>query len=834
MLIGLFKKILPHLVAVIVFLTVALIYCSPALEGKVVTQHDVTHWKGSIRQSQLYAETHDGKYPLWTNALFSGMPAFQIGFSANNYIPGIVQKVLTLGLPIPIQFFFLACICFYFLCLMLRVNPYVGIMGALAFAYATYNPVIISAGHDTKMWSIAYMPALLGSVILVYEKKYWLGAALTALFASVIVAMNHLQITYYIFLVIGIMTAFYMVQWIKNKQWSHLLKSAGLTLTALVIGVLTNSVSLFSTYEYQKKTIRGGASDFIDSTQLASRPQTGLTKDYAFSYSMNITEPLVMLVPRMYGGSTDKEEISQEKSKAIEALLKLPQQLQQQLPLTFYWGGMTKAGEVGTSGPPYVGAIVFFLAILALFVIDKKHKWWAVTAIAVTIMMSWGYYFQEFNYLLYEYLPFYNKFRAPSMILVIPQLLLAMLAVLGIHTIINTPNKKTLLPALKKGLITTGAVFVILFLLYFSFDFLSGNDKELLRQVREMNQPQFFETVNSFFDGLKADRKSMMLADIFRSLVFIAVAILFIYLAIRNIINATALLTGLAAFILIDLLTVDSKYLNKDNYEEKIENENVFRKSKIDEQILSDTSYYRVFNFAGNRFSENITSYNYNSVGGYHAAKVLIYQDLIEHQLSKQTPNLAVLNMLNTKYFIQKDPRSGQTQNFQLNEDALGPCWLVKHIQFVQNANEEMKALDNFNPEDTAIVQEKFKPFIPFMPEADSAAFIHLVKNDNDIIHYTFQSSGNEFAVFSEVFYDAGWKAFIDGKEAPIVKVNYVLRGLALPAGKYDIEFRFEPRGYYTGRKFTTIFSAALIGLLVLGIFMEWRNVEKKKQPHAA
>jgi hypothetical protein len=830
---SLFKILLPHLVAVIVFLTVALIYCSPALEGKVVSQHDVTHWKGSIRQSQLYAETHDGKYPLWTNALFSGMPAFQIGFSSNNYIPGIIQKILTLGLPVPLQFFFLACICFYFLCLMLRVNPYVGIVGALAYAYATYNAVIISVGHDTKMWSVAYMPALLGSVILIYEKKYWLGAALTALFACMIVAMNHLQITYYIFLVIGIMTVFYAIQWIKNKEWGHLLKSAGFALAALAIGVLVNSVSLFSTYEYQKRTIRGGASEYVDSAKLTSRPQTGLDKDYAFSYSMQIPEPLVMLVPRMYGGSSDKEEISQEKSKAIEALVRMPRELQQQLPLSFYWGGMTKQGEVGTSGPPYVGAIIIFLAILALFIIDKKHRWWALTAILITIMMSWGYYFREFNYLLYEYLPFYNKFRAPSMILVVPQLLLAMLAVLGVHKIIQTKDKKTLMPGFKKALLATGVVFVVLFLLYFSFDFLSGNDKALLNQVRSMNDPQFMATIQSFYDGLKADRQSMMMTDIFRSLGFIAVAALLIFFALRQSIKAPVLIPGLAAFILIDLLPVDSRYLNRENYEEKIVNEGMFRKTQADEQILADTSYYRVFNFAGNRFSENITSYHYNSVGGYHAAKLLIYQDLIEHQLSKQTPNMAVLNMLNTKYFIQKDPRTGLTQNFQLNPEALGPAWLVKHIRFVKNANEEMAALDNFNPKDTAIVQERFRPFIPFMPEADSAAGIRMLKNDNDIIYYSVESSKNEFAVFSEVYYDAGWKAFIDGKEAPLVKVNYVLRGLAIPAGKHEIIFRFEPKGYLMGRKFTGLFSVALLALLALAGFMEWRT-SKKKQSHAA
>ena len=855
---GLFKKILPHLIAVIIFLVVALIYCKPALEGKVVSQHDITHWKGAIHQSEVYAEKHDGEYPLWTNALFSGMPTFQIGYPGNNFIPGIVHKILTLGLPKPIQFFFLASICFYFLCVVLRINPYIGIMGALGFAYATYNAVIISVGHDTKMWSIAYMPALLASVILIYEKKYWLGAALAALFTCVIIAMNHLQITYYIFLVIAIMTIFYIVGWIKNKEWPHLIKAGGLALAAFIIGIMTNAVSLFSTYEYQKKTIRGGGSELVDSTNLAARAQTGLDKDYALSYSMKVTEPLVMMVPRMFGGSSDKAEVKQENSKAIEEYpvlqqkafqffsQQLPQeqaqrttqQFLQMIPFSYYWGGMTKQGEVGTSGPPYVGAIICFLAILSVFVIEKKYKWWALTAIGLTIVMSWGHYFETFNSLLYEYLPFYNKFRAPSMILVVPQLLLSMLAVLGVNEYIKTTDKKTLLPAFKKGLITTGSLFVVLFLLYFSFDFMSGNDNEFVKGLAD--QPQLYDGTKSFYNGLKADRKALMIGDIFRSLGFIAAVALLVFLFIKNKIKSVGLTISLAALIFIDLITIDSIYLNKENYQESIENESVFQKTKQDEEILADTSYYRVFNFAGNRFQENITSYHYNAVGGYHAAKVLVYQDLIEHQLSQQ-PNMEVLNMLNTKYFIQKDPATGLTQAYQKNEDALGPAWLVKGIRFVENANEEMDALNNFNPEDTAIVQKSFRSSIPFVPQHDSTATIELIKNDNDIINYSFNSNNNEFAVFSEVYYDAGWKALIDGKEAPIVKVNYVLRGLSVPAGKHEIAFRFEPQGFIKGRKITSVFSYVLLALLAFGIFMEWykrseRNPSErknKKKPNA-
>lgn len=814
---GLFQKILPHLIAVVVFLLVAVIYCRPALEGKVVNQSDITQWKGSIQQSIEYKQQH-GHYPLWTNALFSGMPAFYIGYDANNVIPWFVHGLLTLHLPIPIQFFFLACICFYFLCIVLRVNPYLGIFGALSFAYATYNPIIISVGHDTKMWSIAYMPALLASILLIYNRRYWIGAALTAVFTSVMVAMNHPQIAYYFFLAAGIMTLFFLVQWIQAKDFKHLTKALSFTIIAGVIGLLTNAVSLMSTYEYQKESIRGGHSDLTVNQQGQSK--TGLTKEYSFAYSMEIAEPFVMMVPRMFGGSSDKNEKGDD-SKAMEALTSMPQELQQQMPLSYYWGGIG-----GTSGPPYVGAIICFLAILGMFVLDGKHKWWIFTAVILTIMMSWGKYFEGFNTIFYNYFPLYNKFRAPSMILVVPQLLLPMLAVLTVNKIALAEDKTSLFPLLKKGLVATGIVFVVLFILYMSFSFLSENDRAILKQVAGMNQPQLSQAINSFFDGLKADRKSLMLGDIFRSLGFALAGLFVIYALLKKWLKPVPAFILLSVMGLIDLLSIDSTYLNNDNFVEQVENESVFQKTAADEAILADKSYYRVFNLAGNAFTENITSYYYNSVGGYHTARLRLYQDLIENQLSKPNINLPVFNMLNTRYFIQKDG-SGLTQKYQRNDSALGPVWFVKSVRFVKNADEEMKALDAFNPKDTAIVQESFKSLVGNNASFAGSGSIQLVKNDNDLVQYKSSSTSNEFAVFSEVYYPAGWKAFIDGKESPIAKANYVLRGMVIPAGNHNIEFRFEPRGYIVGNKITLVFSFLLIVLLALGIFFEVKRKQK-------
>jgi hypothetical protein len=822
---GLFRKILPHLIAVLLFLVIAIIYCKPALEGQVLQQQDISQWKGAIHQSELVKEKY-GKAPLWSNSMFGGMPTFQIGFETHNVVPGIVHNILTLGLPAPIQFFFLSCICFYFLCIVLRLNPYIGIVGALGFAYATYNPVIIVAGHSTKMWAMAYMPAILGSLIMIYEKKYWIGAALMALFTATMISMNHPQIAYYFFIAVAIMTIFYAVRWIKQKDYKHFGLAFVFTMAAGLTGVLVNAENLLSTYEYQKQTIRGGPSPLTDTTNKDAKSQTGLDKDYAFSYSMNITEPFVMLVPGIFGASDEYptavggkgyHAINEDNSKTVEALQALPQELGNQLAgsTKLYWGGIG-----ATTGPPYVGAIIIFLAILSLFLVQNQHRWWALTVIILTIMMSWGSFFKEFNYILYDILPFYNKFRAPSMILVIPQLLLPMLAAIGLDIYTKTADRKSLFPAFKKGLIATGAVFLFLFILYMSFDYMSESDNAILKNVRNAKeQPQLYETVRPFFDALKEDRKGLLLGNIFRSLGFIAVAVAALFLFIRNSLKPVAAIAIIGVFAFIDVIAIDARYLNADNYQDKLENENEFQLTKFDEEILADKSYYRVFNISRDRFQEAFTSYHYNSLGGYHAVKLRLYQDIIEKQLSTQQPGFGILDMLNVKYIIQKD-QNGLTQQYQKNDGACGPAWLVKNIRFVKNADEEMAAITNFNPKDTAFIQESFRSQVPFMPVADSTATIQLVKNENDYLSYNFNAATNQFAVFSEVYYEPGWNALIDGKAAPIVKTNYILRGLAVPAGKHTIELKFEPPAYMKGKALTSTFNIVLVVFLLGGIMV--------------
>jgi hypothetical protein len=534
---------------------------------------------------------------------------------------------------------------------------------------------------------------------------------------------------------------------------------------------------------------------------------------------MENSEPFVMMVPKMFGGSSDKAEVDQENSKAIEAASSLPREIQQQLPLTYYWGGIGV-----TSGPPYVGAIVCFLAILAMFVLDDKHKWWMLSAILLTIMMSWGSNLDQVNTLFYKYLPLYNKFRAPSMILVIPQLLLPALAVMGLHKITFEENKELVWASVKKGLIATGVIVGILLLLYISFDFLSERDKDILKQVNNSGQPQLSEALHTFFHGLKEDRKSLMLGSLFRSIGFMAASFLFIYLLYKRKISRIIGFSIIALLSLVDLIAIDSKYLNEENYvDAPYEGSVMVPETQADQMLKKDTSFYRVLNEAGDPFTgNNYVSYQYNSVGGYQTARLAIYNDLIDSQLRKGNP--IVFNMLNTKYIITKD-QNGATQSARVNPNALGNAWFVKHLNFVPDAHAEMRALDNLNPIDTAIIQQSYKSKLGSIPNTYPATgTIQLIKNDNEIITYRSSSTANEFAVFSEIYYEPGWKAFVDRKEVPIVKVDYVLRGIPVTAGNHEIVFKFEPPGFLLGRKITAVFSIIMLLLLLAGIFFTWRS----------
>lgn len=829
------KDLLPHVIAVVVFVVVALVYCKPILQGKELHQSDVSLWKASAQNSFEYKEKH-GVFPLWTNGQFSGMPAFQITSVGTNPVSIIyAANVLTLNLPKPVSFFFLACVCFYFLSLVLRVNPYISLFGALSYAYATYNPIIIAEGHDTKMQAIAYLPAFIGSLLLLYHKKYLWGTTLTALFTGLLISANHLQITYYAALIALIMSISFGIHWIREKNFKQLFASASLVIFAAMLGIMVNAVTLFTTYEYSKRTIRGG-SQLGDEKSTVTK--TGLSKDYALSYSMYKTEPLVMMFPRAYGGSSHQLEMAEDKSKAIEALQQMPQQLGQQIQgfLQFYWGGIDGAG--GTKGPPYLGAIVCFLAILGFVMLDGKHKWWILTACVFTFLLSSGKYLEGFNTMVLKYLPFYDKFRAPSMILVIPTLLLSMMSVMSLNHILSRENRESVFEHYKKGLLAVAAVFVVALLVYFTADFTSEPDRMLLQNISTITDAQqkaAIETpIRSFLNGLKEDRQSLFMGDLLRSFLFILVAGLAIFLFLKRKLNALAVTLAVGLFAFIDVMAIDTKYLNSDNYQESTDSEDRFKPSAVDQQIAKDTGYYRVLDVSqGIPAAFNggpLTAYFHHSIGGYHPAKLSIYQDLIEKQLYNFPNCLPVLDMLNTKYIITSGQQNGQQLMAQENPEALGAAWFVQTIDTKKGPAEVMKALSNFNPKDTAILDEADKKNLVAHAVKDSSAYIKLLYNNNDLIEYESSSKNTEFAVFSEIYYDAGWVATIDGKEAPIVRTNYVLRGLQIPAGNHRIQFEFKPASFYNSNR-AAIGASAFIWLMLTGAIV--LTLRKPKETNA-
>jgi hypothetical protein len=827
-----FKKFLPHIIAVAVFLIVAVIFCKPAIEGKVVFQHDLQGWRGMVQQSVEFKEKY-GHYPLWTNSLFSGMPAFQIAMEGTHKLSmGYLEQVISLGLPQPINFFFVACICFYLLCIVLRINPWVAILGALAYAYSTYDPVIIMVGHVTKMAAMGYAPAVLASFLLILQKKYWTGTALLILFSFFMISQNHVQIVYYTLLIALAIAITYAIKAFKEKETLHLIKSGALAIFAGVVGLGASAITLVPTAEFAKETMRGGRSELTDTSNAGNKTKGGLDKDYAFNWSYGIDETLTLLVPGIFGGSSGGELT--EKSAVAKTLAEqgIPEenavQVARQLPT--YWGP-----QPNTSGPVYLGAIICFLFILGLVYLDTWHKWWIAAITVFAIMLAWGANFKALNYFLFDYMPMYNKFRAPTMALVIPQLTASLMAALVLNKFIFGGDAKELLfKKLKLSVYITAGILAMTTLLYFSFSYSGPNDtrikenfaNNMLSSAQGQATPQVQAQANEFGQSivraLADDRKGMFGGDLLRSILFIAAAIVVLGLFAKNKISQTIAVVVLIALTLFDLLPVGKRYLNEDNFVEKTNLEEAFAMTDADRMIKQDPDKnFRIFN-TDDPFNNAAPSYHHNSVGGYNPAKLAIYQDLIEHQLSKG--NMRVFDMLNTKYFVVQNPQTGAPVA-QANPTAMGNCWLVKGVRFVNNADEEMNALDNFNPRDTAVIDKRYQPKVK-LPQYDSSATIRLIENLNDNIKYEFNGAAGQFAVFSEIYYDKGWNAYIDGKKTDYVRVNYVLRGMSIPAGKHAIEFRFEPASYARGNAIALWSTVVALLVMLAAVIMD---IRKKK-----
>jgi Bacterial membrane protein YfhO len=805
----LFRRGLPHLIAITLFLVASVIYCSPVFNNKVLEQEDVMQWQGMAHNSFQYKETH-GHFPLWSNGMFSGMPAFQIAMDTQSVsVPNLFYGLLTLWLKKPASFFFLACLCFYFLTAALRINSWIGIIGGLAYAYATYNAVIVAVGHDTKMQSIALMPGVIAALILICEKRYWLGLLLTTGFTSLMVSFNHIQIVYYTMIIAGGLLLGYGIPWIRQHQGRRLFRTVALALGAAVIGILCNAVALLTTFDSSKETIRGG-SELADAQ--SSYTKNGLSEQAAFDFSMYPLEPLVMLVPDIYGGSTELE-LPAQRSKAVQAIQKMPAS---DIALfggnnpRYYWGGV---GEF-FSGPPYVGAIIILLAVMGFFILDNRHKWWILGVAIVTIAMSMGGYFQPFNGFLLKWLPMYNKFRGPSMILVVPTFLFCMMAVLTLQKVLETEDKKALWRRYAWGLLTMTGIFIVLAGLYFQFNYSSDYEKDLLQRAAAKGS-EATRSMTAFVIGLHADRQKLFGESILRSLLLVTAAAVAIALYLRKIIHPAVMLGVIGVLTFADVLSLDLNYLSNDNYRESDEYQQNFTATNADREIMSDKGYFRVFDLRDSMSNAltygAMTAYFHKSIGGYHAARLAIYEDLINRQLFN-FPNCApVINMLNTKYIIEPKGKGGDT--IIRNKGALGPVWFVKHVSYEPSAQDVMNALTRFDPKDTAIAFARDSAICDYDATSDTTGTITLVKNDNDEITYLSQAPHRRFAVFSEVYYKRGWRAWIDEREVPIVRTNYVLRGLSVNSGRHVIRFLFRPFSYYLGRQIQWM--ASIIFLLM-------------------
>ena len=817
-----FKKVLPHAIAILAYLLITALFCKPALEGYELNQHDNVGWKGMAQNSFEYKEK-TGHFPLWNPNLFSGMPNYQVAMEGKSILPDIL-KFVSLGLPKPMNFFFLACLFFYLLALVLGGRPVVAALGAIGYAFSTYNPVVIAAGHDTQMLATSIVPLLMAGILLTFQKRYWLGLVLTTYGTFQLIAANHLQITYYFFIIAVLVSIGFAIDWIIKKEWKHFATAAFIVLVSGLIGVAGNALNLLTTSEYSKYTMRGGKDISIEGDKVTAVKTVGLDTSYAFEYSIGKTEALTFLMPNAYGGSstnTIKEGSAvAEKLKNRGVDENTAEQVAQNMPQ--YWGALPY-----TAGPAYFGVIIFILGLLGFVLIKHPIKWGLVAAAAVGIFIAMGKNFGAFNFFLFDHLPLFNKFRAPSMAQVIPQFIFAVSAVLALQYLLFTDKAEADAEKdFKKVLYTVGGLFAVVGLIYLAQSYSSPIDAQIIAGYTDKNGSD--EMGRLIVSGLVDERHSLFLNQTLRALLLAGLFVGVLYANRKKWIKPIYIGIILILITTVELLLVDKQYLSNDLYLSADEYAtNNFTPSEIDKEILKDKDpNFRVFNYAPNSFSESKTSYFHKSVGGYHPAKLRIYQDLIERYFTNTSPE--VLNMLNTKYIIASDPSTGQASLIPNGDKAYGNCWFVKYVKIVPGRVEAINELGSTNLKDTAIVDNSFASLVGnTSTTADSLSSIKLTSFSNDKIEYESYSNSPQFAVFSEIYYPKGWNAYIDGKKSEYVNADYVLRGMTVPAGKHKIEFVFEPESVILGNKLMYGSSILIALIIVGGLFMAWKENKK-------
>jgi hypothetical protein len=799
-----FKQIIPHIVSLSLFVVVALMYFNPVLNGKKISQSDITQHIGMAKEVNDFRKA-TSEEPYWAESAFSGMPTYPIGtYFPNDYITSLDRFIRFL--PRPADYLFLYFLSFYILLLAFKVDWKIAIVGSLAFGFSTYLIIIFGAGHNSKAHAIAYMPLVLAGIVFIFKKRYLLGFIVTSIATALEIKANHPQMTYYLLFAILILGVVELIDAIKKNKTKQFVTQSSIIIIAMLLAVGVNSSRLLATKEYADVSTRGKTALTINPDGTKKEVTTGLSKEYITQFSYGKAETFNLFVPRYMGGGT--VESLDEKSNTYQYVSSIAGSKQADgftKQVYTYWGD-----QLIVEAPAYIGAVMLFLFFLGVFILKGKYKYWLVASSVFAILMSWGKNFQFLTNFFIDYVPLYNKFRAVSSFQVIAELCIPLLGFLAVREFFFSKiEKKQKQIALKKALYSSVGLIVVGLLYALAFSTFEG--------IRDASYSEY----EGLLDAVKADRLSMLYSDSFRSIVLIGVGFVVLWLFLKQQLKYTTSIIAFAVLILFDLVQVNLRYVNGDDFKEARAIDKPFKASTADLQILKDKSHYRVANFSTDPFQDGRTSYFHKSIGGYHAAKMGRYQDLIEFQLSKQ--NMQVYNMLNTKYFII--PGDNGEVIAQQNPDANGNAWFVKNINYVQTADQEIRALDSTQTKNIAIVNENniYKK-INFSLAVDSLAYIKLTEYSLNSLTYETSSKFDEFSVFSEIYYKNGWKSYIDGELQPYTNVNYVLRGMEIPKGKHIIKFKFEPSVIKTG----SIISLISYALMVL-IPVSWFFYYKKK-----
>ena len=814
-----FKKLLPHIASMIVFIIAALLYFHPVLKGQKIYQSDITQYIGMSKELRDFrANTDDESY--WTASAFSGMPTYQLGAQfPYDYVTKLDRLIRFL--PRPADYLFLYFLGFYILMMAMKIDWKLAVFGSLAFGFSTYLIIIFGPGHNSKAHAIAYMPMVLAGILWVFQRKYFLGFLVTALAMALEIKANHIQMTYYLAFAILILGIIELIEAMKKKQVLVFVNQILILSAAVIMAVGVNATRLMSTKEYADYSTRGKSELTINSDGTEKEITDGLSRDYITQYSYAIPETFNLIVPRYMGGGTFEElGLGSNTYDVVESKFGTTQAEYFTKKVRTYWGE-----QPIVEAPAYIGAVIFFFFFLGVFLVKGRLKYWLVATTFFSILMSWGHNFFLTNFFI-DHVPLYNKFRAVSSFQVIAELCVPILGVLAIKEFFfseQTELQKKL--ALKKALYVTGGLIIVGLLYAIGFSTFEGIGDSLYVQLEQQLEQQY--EFKGLVDAVIADRKSLLYTDSFRSLILIGLSFGILWFCLRKKLT-TATLIALATLLLFDQLQVNLRYVNTEDFVSGRSVDRPFRPTEADKQILKDKSHYRVANLKTDTdpFQDGRTSYFHKSIGGYHAAKMGRYQDLIEFQIAKN--NREVLNMLNVKYFIL--PAEGGSEQVQTNLEANGSVWFVNKIKVVANANEEIKALDSLKTKEEVILNvSSIKGKVNEEIKLDSTATIKLTKHRINHLTYESKSSKDQFAVFSEIYYKDGWNAYINGKLTPHFRVNYVLRGMEIPDGEHTIEFKFEPQVIQTG---STISLVSYVFLLVVPA--GWFFFERKRKVNSS